>query len=121
MKIRLSEITSEHLYISRRKFLTGVGALAAGSLLLAACAPSALKSMTGSPTASTANPSAGGSQPMSGAAAQTDELGNALTSFDAVSGYNNYYEFSTDKEAVASLSKNFVTSPWIVAVVGMVH
>jgi len=57
---------------------------------------------------------------MPAAASQTDELGAPWTSFDAVTGYNNFYEFSTDKEAVAPLSKNFVTSPWTVAVGGLV-
>jgi sulfoxide reductase catalytic subunit YedY len=121
MKIRSSEITSEHLYLSRRDFLKGVGTLTAGSLLLAACAPSALQPLTRPTAAPTANPSAGGGQPTPAAAAQTDELGAPWISLDAVTGYNNYYEFSTDKEAVAPLSKNFVTSPWTVAVGGLVN
>jgi len=121
MKIRSSEITSEHLYLSRRNFLKGVGTLTAGSFLLAACAPSALQPLTRPTAAPTANPSAGGGQPTPAAAAQTDELGAPWTPLDAVTGYNNYYEFSTDKEAVAPLSKSFVTAPWTVAVGGLVN
>jgi methionine sulfoxide reductase catalytic subunit len=117
MKIRSSEITPEHLYLSRRQFLRGAGALAAGSLLLAACSPSALRSLA------TATPAApvGSDQPAAAAGAQTDELGAPWTSLDAVAGYNNYYEFSTDKETVAPLSKSFVTAPWTVAVGGLVN
>ncbi len=37
IKIRSSEITPEHIYLSRRKFMVGIGALAASSALLAAC------------------------------------------------------------------------------------
>jgi sulfoxide reductase catalytic subunit YedY len=51
---------------------------------------------------------------------QTDELGDPWTSFDAVTNYNNYYEFTPEKEAVAPLAKNFMTAPWTVAVGGLV-
>ena len=36
----------------------------------------------------------------------TDELGDPLTSFEAITNYNNYYEFSTDKQAVAEQQLN---------------
>ena len=32
-----------------------------------------------------------------------------LTDFEAITNYNNYYEFSTDKEGVAPRSKDFKT------------
>jgi sulfoxide reductase catalytic subunit YedY len=121
MKIRSSEITSEHLYYSRRQFLKRVGTLAAGSLLLSACAPSALRSLSTSTPAATGTPPTGGGEPAIAVSKQTDELGDSATSFDDVTGYNNYYEFSTDKEAVAYLSKGFVTAPWTVAVGGLVN
>ena len=50
-----------------------------------------------------------------------DELGDPLTSFEAVTGYNNYYEFSMDKEAVAPLASGLQTAPWTVAVGGLVN
>ena len=50
-----------------------------------------------------------------------DELGNALTSYEAVTGYNNYYEFTTDKEGVAPMAKDFKTRPWTVEVSGLVN
>jgi sulfoxide reductase catalytic subunit YedY len=121
MKIRSSEITSEQTYLSRRQFLKGAGVLAGASLLLSACAPAAVRSLsTSTPPASGTAP-AGNGQPATPASKQTDELGASLTSFESVTGYNNYYEFSTDKEAVASLSKGFVTSPWTVEVGGLVQ
>jgi methionine sulfoxide reductase catalytic subunit len=121
MKIRSSEITSEQHYLSRRQFLTGVGTLAGASLLLAACAPSTLRSLPKSTPAASGVAPTGSGQSATPASKQTDELGASLTSFDSVTGYNNYYEFSTDKEAVASLSKGFVTSPWTVEVGGLVQ
>jgi sulfoxide reductase catalytic subunit YedY len=50
----------------------------------------------------------------------TDELGDAFTPYESVTGYNNYYEFSTDKESVAKLARNFQPTPWTVTVGGMV-
>jgi sulfoxide reductase catalytic subunit YedY len=51
----------------------------------------------------------------------TDELGDPLTTFEAVTNYNNYYEFSLDKQEVAARARDFKTSPWTVEVGGLVH
>jgi sulfoxide reductase catalytic subunit YedY len=48
-------------------------------------------------------------------------LGDPLTPFDTVTNYNNYYEFTTDKEGVASLSQGFKTTPRQVEVGGLVN
>jgi sulfoxide reductase catalytic subunit YedY len=53
--------------------------------------------------------------------ATTDELGDKLTSFEAITNYTNYYEFTTSKEGVARLAQDFKTSPWTVEVGGLVH
>jgi sulfoxide reductase catalytic subunit YedY len=53
--------------------------------------------------------------------AKMDELGAPANSFQDITNYNNYYEFSTDKEAVNPLSKDFVTEPWTVEVYGLVN
>jgi sulfoxide reductase catalytic subunit YedY len=50
-----------------------------------------------------------------------DELGDPLNTFEQITHYNNYYEFSTGKEAVADLAANFTTSPWSVEVNGLVN
>ena len=49
----------------------------------------------------------------------SDEQGESLTAFDDVIHYNNFYEFSTNKQAVAPLAASFVAKPWSVEVVGM--
>lgn len=103
--IKPSEITPEHIYLSRRKFMVGIGALATGALL-GACANDA---------APAALP-----EPLPPGSA-TDELGAPLTSFEAITSYNNYYEFTTSKEEVARLARDFPTSPWAVAVGGLVR
>lgn len=109
VNIHSSEITPAHVYFSRRKFLAAMG-LSAGAAVLAACSP------TGSPASS------GTPGPVVAASgAKTDELGAMLTPFDDITNYNNYYEFSTTKDGVAPLAKNFPTSPWTIQVGGLVN
>ena len=109
--IKSSEITPEHVYLSRRKFLQAAGLLAANVAVLAACG----RQLAVSPTATTLP---GESPPSS---TETDELGNPLTAENAVLGYNNFYEFSLSKEEVQALSAGFPTSPWQVEVGGLVN
>jgi sulfoxide reductase catalytic subunit YedY len=96
------------LYLNRRDFLRAAGFLG-GSALLAACAPTATGQPAATPTS--ASPYAG----------KTDELGAPLNSYEDITNYNNYYEFSTSKEAVAPLSVNFKSHPWNVEVSGLVN
>jgi sulfoxide reductase catalytic subunit YedY len=50
-----------------------------------------------------------------------DELGDPSNSFEDISNYNNYYEFTTDKERVAKIAQGYPTSPWEVTVGGLVN
>ncbi|HMK07959.1 MAG TPA: protein-methionine-sulfoxide reductase catalytic subunit MsrP [Anaerolineales bacterium] len=101
-----SEITPRSVYLSRRAFLTAAGLAGLGAAV-AACAPRRRVTATPGPS-----PSAG---------ASTDDLGDPLTSFDDITHFNNYYEFSTSKEAVADRAAGFPTRPWTVEVGGLVH
>jgi sulfoxide reductase catalytic subunit YedY len=47
--------------------------------------------------------------------------GEALTSYQEITNYNNFYEFSTGKSEVASVARNFSTRPWTVSVEGLVQ
>jgi sulfoxide reductase catalytic subunit YedY len=110
-----SEITPKELYFSRRDFLKAMGIVTAGSLL-AACAPR-LPEATAVPQSQTeATPNQ-----VPTAVGRTDELGDPLNTYEQITNYNNFYEFSTSKEAVAPLAKNFKTSPWTVEVDGLVN
>jgi len=51
----------------------------------------------------------------------TEDLQESLTAYDAVTGYCNFYEFTTNKEAVAERAQDFVTEPWSVEVGGLVN
>jgi sulfoxide reductase catalytic subunit YedY len=114
-KILSSEITPEHLFRSRRQFIRSMGVLAGGALALSACGAEALPGASNPPGASSPSPAPGA------ASTATDELGDKLTDYDAVTGYNNYYEFTTEKEGVAPMAQNFKTTPWTVAVGGLVN
>src|SRR5207245_10229818 len=48
-------------------------------------------------------------------------LNEKKTSYEDITHYNNFYEFSTDKRGVAEKAKRFVTRPWTVAVEGLAH
>ena len=109
-KINPSEITPEDIYLSRRKFLVGVGAALASTLILSACERGGIQLPP-------ENADFCGS---ASAGASTDDLGARLTSCEDITNYNNYYEFSTGKEEVAVLAQNFRTSPWEVEVGGLV-
>jgi methionine sulfoxide reductase catalytic subunit len=115
-RIPYSEITPEPLYINRRQFIAAAGALAA-STILTACGVQP-PTPTPAPTKAPSAPS-GGSLPQ--ASQKADELGNALTPYEVVTSYNNYYEFSLSKSGVASAATNLTTSPWTVQVSGQVN
>ena len=113
-KIKSSEITSESQYLSRRNFLKSIGIVSASAMVLAACRGQSVSSTELPATALPEGPT--GLPPESTAT----EISEPLTSFEAITNYNNYYEFTTDKEAVAKLAKDFPTSPWQVEVGGLV-
>jgi sulfoxide reductase catalytic subunit YedY len=116
-KISPSEITPEQLYLSRRDILKSMGILTGAAALLAACngnSPTLTlePGLEGDSTVDPLDPSA---------SSNVDELGDPLNTFDDITNYNNYYEFTTDKIDVARLAQGYPTSPWEVQVGGLVH
>lgn len=103
-----SEITPEHVYLNRRAFMKTAAVVGAGALL-AAC---------GTEAASPASPTAPADLTTG---SQTDELGDPINTYEQITNYNNYYEFSMGKEDVAARSQELKTSPWDVQVYGLVN
>ncbi len=104
--VRSSEITPKQVYLSRRDFMKAA-TVAASAALLAACAPSAaeeVQNLKPDPTSDAA-----------------DELGNTVNTYSDITNYNNYYEFTVDKQQVADESRGFTTSPWTIEVGGLVN
>ena len=116
MEIPSSEITPKQVYLSRRTFMQGATAVAAGTLL-AACRPERPASNTNfEPVTVDKTPSS-----PSEIVATADELGDPLNSFEEITNFNNFYEFTQNKETVAREAANFPTSPWQVEVSGLVN
>ena len=116
-KIKPSDITPEHLYQARRRFIKGAGVAALGAIL-AACgvkSPPAEGVSVGGPDASAAT-----GTPIA-PSFSSDELGNPLTAYEAVTSYTNFYEFSPRKDQVVPLVEGFKANPWTVRVGGLVH
>lgn len=100
-----SEITPEGVYHNRREFLKW-SAAALGSLTLTACGVDL-------PT--------GDSPLQSGMETSVQSIDDKPTSFDDITNYNNFYEFSLGKEQVARAAEGFKPLPWQVQVGGLVR
>ena len=107
--IRSSEITPKSLYLNRRKFLAGMAAAGA-----TAVAGLGVREIISPSTLASAGNKISGIQksPLS-----TNET---ITPYKDVTNYNNYYEFSTEKDGPAKLAQNFRTRPWKVKIDGLV-
>ena len=116
IEIPSSQITSQSLYLSRRTFMKAATAVVAGGLL-ASCAPG--EEEAAAPAAEVVE--GGGETAVSAADNTTDELGNPINTFEEITTYNNYYEFTTDKEEVAAMAADYPLSPWQIEVGGLVN
>lgn len=114
-KIPSSKITPKEVYKNRRLFMKQAGVIAGASVLTACGVDGGKDDHAAVIPAETEQiaPTESGSR--------TDELGYPLTSYGAVTNYNNFYEFTLRKEAVAKESENFVTDPWSIEVGGLVN
>src|SRR5437660_9408257 len=117
-EIKSSEITDQRVYLNRRLFMRG--AILAGS----ATATGLLYSKLNPP------PAVVEERPKIADLVQTPseeamrsgfKVNEPLTSFEDITNYNNFYEFSTEKRSVASEARGFVTRPWTVSVEGLVN
>jgi methionine sulfoxide reductase catalytic subunit len=108
--IRSSEITPKSLYMNRRKFLAG--AAMAGAATVTGLR---LREILSPHTRALAGNKIDGIKKSSLSTTET------ITPYKDVTNYNNYYEFSTEKDGPAKLAKNFRTRPWKVKVDGAVE
>ncbi len=105
--IRSSEITPKSLYVNRRAFLAG--AAIAG----AAAALGVNELISPSFTALAGNK-------IDGIKKSQFSTTETTTPYKDVTHYNNYYEFSTEKNETADLVKNFRARPWKDKIEGLV-
>ena len=99
-RIAPSEITPPEVYFSRRALLAGALATGASALLPAAEAPQA----QGTALTYTANPQY--------------SVKDTPNKYEEIAGYNNFYEFGTDKDEPSHNAHTLKTRPWSVTVSG---
>jgi methionine sulfoxide reductase catalytic subunit len=126
--IPTSQITPESVYLSRRALMkAGVFGLSAAALAACGGSPSTPTTVpaTAAPNAVSApvDKAAQGLAPATttNPAEKRDEAGDLANTYEQISTYNNFYEFSTDKEAVAAAAAGFKTDGWQVQVGGLVN
>lgn len=86
--VRSSEITPEAVYLGRRRFLGQAATLGAVAW-------------------------SGGMRP-----AWANTPSDKLNTWEEITGYNNFYEYSPDKRAVAALAQNLNPHPWTIRIEG---
>lgn len=102
--LKYSDVTQEELFVNRRKFLKlGAASLVANTALLELLAKENL--------------------PISNLMYIKDNNPNNLTlnTFDQITSYNNFYEFTTSKEGVKPLAYTLKPKPWSIVVDGLVE
>ena len=112
------KITDKHVYLNRRMFMraaTLAGTATATTLLYRRLNPRPLEPVKSDKVAEVVQ------APQSDAIKQGFAVKDQLTPFDAITNYNNFYEFDTSKQGVAYEAKGFVTRPWAVSVEGLVN
>jgi sulfoxide reductase catalytic subunit YedY len=91
-----SELTPEAVYFGRRDFMARAASLSLAGAALRARAEGV------------------------GAAAPGLAPGERLNRWEEITGYNNFYEYSPDKQAVAVLAQNLKPRPWTISIEGEV-
>ncbi len=107
-----SEITPKDHYLNRRTFIAGSG-LIAGSVALGTSMPTR--------SAEAAVPPPGVNAPLSPILDGYSKLGenDPITPYEAVTSYNNFYEFGTGKDDPVENSGSFNPHPWEITVDGL--
>ncbi len=115
--IKSSEITDQKTYLNRRLFMRG--AILAGSVTATGLI---YRKLNPPPAVVEERPKIAGlvKPPTDEAIRGGFKVDEPLTSFEDITNYNNFYEFSTEKRSVASEARAFVTWPWTVEVSGLV-
>ncbi len=105
------EVTPEGMSRPRRKFIQGSAVLVG---IAAGIANGWLKALTPDP------PGIAGLPKMPATRNEKYKVDRPITEERIVAGYNNFYEFTTNKERVAYLAQRFRSRPWEVTVTGEV-
>ena len=117
-EIKANEITDKKVYLDRRLFMRGAAlaaTTAATGLLYRKLNPAAVAKPKGESLVTVAKSAT------EDARREGFTTNEKLTAIEDITNYNNFYEFSTNKQGVASEATGFITNPWNVAVGGLVN
>lgn len=106
------EAAPEEVYKGRRKFLQGSAVLVG---LAAGVANNWLRALAPEP------PGLAGLPKLNAKRNPKYTVERPITSESIVAGYNNFYEFTTNKEQVARLAERFRSRPWEIEITGEVE
>ena len=112
------KITDKQLYLNRRLFMQAAvlaGTATASTLLYRYLNPPPAERVEGSKLTEVVK------APTEEAIKEGFVVSDKLTPLEAITNYNNFYEFDTSKGGVAYAAKGFVTRPWSVSVEGLVN
>src|SRR5437588_1786463 len=112
--VKSGEITDQKVYLNRRLFMRGAllaGSVAATGSIYRKLNPPPAEIPSGQKLDVVASTETGDGF-------KTTE---PLTPLEDITNYNNFYEFSTEKRAVATAAKGFVSKPWTISVEGLVN
>jgi sulfoxide reductase catalytic subunit YedY len=110
-----SEITDECFYLRRREFIR----IAGGAAMVAAAAPLFACSDEAAGAEGPAEGIFGAPNlPLTGYKEKAVTVDEKLNSFEEITGYNNFYEFGTEKDDPKHYSGNLKTTPWTIKIDG---
>jgi sulfoxide reductase catalytic subunit YedY len=108
--VRSSEITDRRVYLDRRQFIQAAGGLVVGAV--AGC---------GGEAVARAPAPAGNGPKLAGVRPGPFGTSETKTPYDAITTYNNFYEFGTEKDEPARRAGSLKTRPWAVRIDGEVN
>jgi sulfoxide reductase catalytic subunit YedY len=112
------KVTDKDVYLNRRRFIQAAvmaGTATASTLLYRRLNSPPVARVEGEKIAEVTK------APTAEAVKEGFAVTDTLTPLEAITTYNNFYEFDTSKSGVASAAKGFVTKPWAVSVEGLVN
>ncbi len=112
-EIKSSEITDEKIYLNRRNFMRA--GLLAGTTLATA---GVYRFINPPPPKEVVTAAI---QDVSISKNPAYKTAEKVNSFQEITNYNNFYEFSTSKTVVARKAEDFITRPWTIEVGGRNH
>ena len=118
MAEKSEKVTDKNVYLNRRRFIQAAvmaGTATASTLLYRRLNPPPAQPVEGEKIQEVAK------APTADAIKDGFAVSDKPTPLEAITNYNNFYEFDTSKSGVAYEAKGFVTRPWAVSVEGLVN